>query len=180
MNSRIEVESHCDWRSVSQSVSKSWYRAPDIYYYLTITASFLWGALSDERTGLSFVYAADPCKSNLSRIRVPWDSRPYFTVSVRFETSFSSPPTTRRVTVKVLDPASTRETLESFTCLPSYLPGEPNRSHYFQQFFYSSVFIRCCVATVWFSPNPLCCRGNVPSELLSSNKLSRLSGDMSQ
>jgi hypothetical protein len=30
--------------------------------------SFLWGALSDERTGLSFVYAVVPIQSSLSRV----------------------------------------------------------------------------------------------------------------
>jgi hypothetical protein len=35
-------------------------------------------AISDERTGLSFVHAAGPCQRSLSRVRVPWDSRPYF------------------------------------------------------------------------------------------------------
>jgi hypothetical protein len=38
---------------------------------------FLWAALFDERTGLSFVYAVDPCQRSLSQVRVPWDSRPY-------------------------------------------------------------------------------------------------------
>jgi hypothetical protein len=28
-----------------------------------------------------FVYAAGPCQRSLSRVRVPWDSLPYFTVS---------------------------------------------------------------------------------------------------
>jgi hypothetical protein len=28
---------------------------------VTVTVLFLWGALSDERTGLSFIYAAGPC-----------------------------------------------------------------------------------------------------------------------
>jgi hypothetical protein len=37
----------------------------------------------------------------------PWDSRPYFTVS-DLRLPFSSPPTTRRVTVEVFDPVSTR------------------------------------------------------------------------
>jgi hypothetical protein len=37
---------------------------------------------------------------------VPWDLRPYFTVS-DLRLPFSSPPTTRRVTVEVFDPAST-------------------------------------------------------------------------
>jgi hypothetical protein len=39
----------------------------------------LWGALSDERTGLTFIYAAGPCQRNLSLVRAPWVSRPYFT-----------------------------------------------------------------------------------------------------
>jgi hypothetical protein len=49
---------------------------------VTVTVLFLWGALSDERSGLPFVYAAGPCKRSLSRVRVPWDLRPYFTVSL--------------------------------------------------------------------------------------------------
>jgi hypothetical protein len=61
----------------------------------------LWGALSDEKTGLSFVYASGPCQRSLSRVRVHWDSRPYFIVS-DLRLPFSSPPTTRRVTVEVL------------------------------------------------------------------------------
>jgi hypothetical protein len=61
-----------------------------------VTVLFLWGALSDERSGLSFVYAAGSCQRSLSRVRVPWDLRPYFTVS-HLRLPFSSPPTTRRV-----------------------------------------------------------------------------------
>jgi hypothetical protein len=97
--------------TVSQSVSLGiephlgpW---PDIYFCLTVTFLFPWGALSDERTGLSFVCAADPCQLSLSRVLVPWDLRPYFTVS-DLRLPFSSPPTTRRVTVEVFDPSSTR------------------------------------------------------------------------
>jgi hypothetical protein len=63
----------------------------------------LWGALSDERTGLSFVHAAAPFQGSLSRVRVPWVSRLYFTVS-DLRLPFSSPPTTRRVTVEIFDP----------------------------------------------------------------------------
>jgi hypothetical protein len=89
-----------------QSVSKSWYRAPswgsclDIYYSSAVTILFLWGALSDERMGLFFVYAAGPCQRSVSRVLVPWNLRPYFTVS-HLRLPFSSPPTTRRVTVEV-------------------------------------------------------------------------------
>jgi hypothetical protein len=68
---------------------------------------FLWGTLSDERTGLYFVYAAGSCQRSPSWVRFPWDSRQYFTVSdVRLP--FSSPTTTCRVTVEVLESASTR------------------------------------------------------------------------
>jgi hypothetical protein len=74
---------------------------------VTVTVLFLWGALSDERSGLSFVCAAGPCQRSLSRVRVPWELRPYFAVS-DLRLPFSSPPTTRRVTVEVFDPASTR------------------------------------------------------------------------
>jgi hypothetical protein len=72
---------------------------------VTVTVLFLWGALSDDRTGLSFIYAAGRYQRNLSLVRVPWDSRPYFTVS-HLRLPFSSPPTTRRVTVEVFHPAS--------------------------------------------------------------------------
>jgi hypothetical protein len=110
-------KSHCDWRSVSQSVSKSfvsspnWGSWPDIYYCLTVTVLFLWGALSDERAGLSFTIAADPHQRSHSRVRIPCDSRPRFTVSDS-RLPFSSPPTTSRVTVEVFDP-STRECLST-------------------------------------------------------------------
>jgi hypothetical protein len=88
-----------------QSVSLSWYKAPirglrpDFFlrseYGIRLTVTFLipWGALSDEWTGLSFVCAAVPCQRSLSGVRVPWDSRPYFTVS-DLRLPFSSPPTT--------------------------------------------------------------------------------------
>jgi hypothetical protein len=46
--------------------------SPRFIYSLTVTVSFLWGALSDERMGLSFVYAAGPRQRSLSRVRVPW------------------------------------------------------------------------------------------------------------
>jgi hypothetical protein len=56
---------------------------------------------------LSFTTAAGPRQRSHSWVRVRWDSRPYFTVS-DLRLPVSSPPTTRRVTVEVFDPASTR------------------------------------------------------------------------
>jgi hypothetical protein len=43
-----------------QSASLSWYKAPmwglrpDVYFCQTVAGLLIWGALSDERTGLSF------------------------------------------------------------------------------------------------------------------------------
>jgi hypothetical protein len=54
------------------------------------------------RPSLSFVYDAGPCQRSLSPARVPWDSRPYFTVS-DLRLPFLSPPTTLRVKVEVTD-----------------------------------------------------------------------------
>jgi hypothetical protein len=67
----------------------------------------MWGALSDERKDLLFTTDAGPRQRSHSRVRDPWDSRPYFTVPDS-RLSFSSTPTTRWTTVEVFDPASTR------------------------------------------------------------------------
>jgi hypothetical protein len=44
--------------SLSSNKAPIWGLRPDLDYCLTVTVLFLWGALSDERSGLSFVYAA--------------------------------------------------------------------------------------------------------------------------
>jgi hypothetical protein len=82
-------------------------RQSDIYCSLTVKVLLFWGALSDKRTGLYFVYATGPRHRSYSRVRVPWYSWPYFTVS-DLRLPFSSSPTTHRVAVEVFDPASTR------------------------------------------------------------------------
>jgi hypothetical protein len=70
-----------------QSASLSWCQAPicglrpDFYFCQTFPGLFTWGALSDERMGLSFTIAAGPCQRSHSRDRVPPDSRPYFSAS---------------------------------------------------------------------------------------------------
>jgi hypothetical protein len=58
--------------------------------------------------GLSFTISAGPCQRSHSLVRFPCDSRPYFTVSDS-RLPFSSPLMTRRATVEVFDPASTRD-----------------------------------------------------------------------
>jgi hypothetical protein len=93
--------------SLSENKAPIWGVRPDLYYCLRVAGLLIWGALSDERTNLSSTIAAGPRQRSHFRVRVPWDSRPYFTVS-ESRLPFSSPPTTRRVTVEVFDPASTR------------------------------------------------------------------------
>jgi hypothetical protein len=103
----------------------------------------LWGALSDERKDLSFVYAAGTHQRIFSRVRVPWHSWPYFTVS-DLRLPFSSPPTTRRVTVEVFDPASTRVS-----------PTTPTANSYKPLIWNAGKRFNCCVtadAVTWPFP----------------------------
>jgi hypothetical protein len=110
-----------------QSASLFWNKAPvwdlrpDFNYCQTVAGLLMWGALSYERTGLLFTIAAGPRQRSHSRVRVPWDSRPYFTVSdLRFP--FLSPPTTRRVTVEVKHNRSEMvAVLGPYEALPYYI-----------------------------------------------------------
>jgi hypothetical protein len=103
-----------------------WGLRPDFYYCQPVAGLSMWGALSDERTGLSFTIAPDPRHRSYFRVRVTWDSWPYFTVSDS-RLTFSLPPTAREVTVEVFDPASTWATHFSFT---SYWVFETTRTAY--------------------------------------------------
>jgi hypothetical protein len=97
-----------DYQSASLCWNKApiWGLRPDFYYCQTVAGLLMWGAVSDERTGLSFKITAGPHQRSHSQVRVPWDSRPYFTVSDS-KLPFSSPPTTLRATVEVFDPTTT-------------------------------------------------------------------------
>jgi hypothetical protein len=48
-----------------------WGLRPDLYYCLTVAGFFIWGALSDERTGPSFTIAAGPRQRSSFRVQVP-------------------------------------------------------------------------------------------------------------
>jgi hypothetical protein len=102
------VTTDCPSASLSWNKAPIWCLRPDCYYCLTVASLLTWGILSDERTGLSSTIAAGPRQRSHSRVRVLWDSGPYFTLSDS-RLPFSSPPTTHRATVEVFDPASTRE-----------------------------------------------------------------------
>jgi hypothetical protein len=65
------------------STSLSWCQPPeqDFCYCQIVVDLLMWVALSDERTGLSFTIAACPRQRSHTRVLVPRDSGPYFTVS---------------------------------------------------------------------------------------------------
>jgi hypothetical protein len=130
MTTESESESYVttDGQSASLSWNKPpiWGLRPDLDYCLTVAGLLMWGALSDERTGLSFPIATCPRQRSHFRVGVHWDSRPYFTVSDS-RLLFSSPPTTRRATVEVFDPASTR----LMNALSSLTRGEPKLVCYY-------------------------------------------------
>jgi hypothetical protein len=73
------TESESYIRNDGQSESVSWNKAliwglrPDLYYCQTVPGLLIWGALSDERTGLPFKISAGPRQGSHSRVRVPWD-----------------------------------------------------------------------------------------------------------
>jgi hypothetical protein len=72
-----ESESETYVTTDGQSVSLSWNKAsiwglgPDSYYCQTFAGLLMWGALSDERTGLSCTIAAGPRQRSHFRVRVP-------------------------------------------------------------------------------------------------------------
>jgi hypothetical protein len=104
--SESESESHVT--TVDQSASLSGNKAYDQIHITVRQLRVCWcGVLSLTRgRGLSFTMAAEPRQRSHSRVRVPWDSWPYFTASDS-RLPFSSPPTTRRATVDVFDPTTT-------------------------------------------------------------------------
>jgi hypothetical protein len=92
---KSKSKSHCGWR-VSQSVNLSvephlgpmiTYLLPFENYGLVFVGCPLW------REDGSVVHAAGSCQRSLSRVRIPWDSRSYFTVSdLRFNFFVSADP----------------------------------------------------------------------------------------
>jgi hypothetical protein len=103
--------------SLSRNKAPIWGLWPDLCYCQTLAGLLMWGALSDERTDLSFAIAIVTLQRSHFRVRVPWDSSSYFTASDS-KLPFSSPLTNRRAALEVLDPAYTRDNeLESESCI---------------------------------------------------------------
>jgi hypothetical protein len=116
-----------------QSASLSWNKAPiwslrpDFYYCQTVAGLLMWGALSDEKTGLSITTGAGPRQRSHSRIVS--DSR----------LPFSSPITTRRATVEVFDLASTRDAKLLSVIIARHGPRRRHRSLLYNNLFRGNV-----------------------------------------
>jgi hypothetical protein len=150
---RSRSRSLCDWQSVSQSVSLG------VEPHLGLMTRYL---LLFDSYGLGFVgrplWWEDGSVFCICCLSLPAQSlsgpSPLGLATIfyclRFETSFSSPPTTRRVTVEVFDPASTR--VPSFFLLihketPYITARGPNRDHRLQGFHYCFPWM-CCLGNV--------------------------------
>jgi hypothetical protein len=57
--------------SLSWNKAPIWVLRPDLDYCLTVTGLLLWGAVSDERTGLPFAIATGPRQRSHFWVRVP-------------------------------------------------------------------------------------------------------------
>jgi hypothetical protein len=138
--SKSKSKSCYDRRSIGRSVLvSSTHVGPKTRFFCcqTVAGLLMRGALSDEGRDLSFIIAAGLRQRGHSRVRVSRDSWSYFTVSdsglppptwrarspylylpgtewpiytPRHWVPFSSPLTTRRATVKIFEPGSTRRT----------------------------------------------------------------------
>jgi hypothetical protein len=110
----VEVFDSCESESYVTTDGQPSVLELSTHLWLTTRFLLLWDRCGFDDVGLS-LWREDGsvvCNCCHFRVRVPWDSLLYFTVSDS-RLPFSSPPTTRRVTVEVFDPASTRISCES-------------------------------------------------------------------
>jgi hypothetical protein len=95
-----------------------------------------------------------PRQRSRSWVRDPWHSWPYFTVSDS-RLPFSSPPTTRRATVEVFDPASTRDRPLSSSVVASRMYRTDRVGNTATQLLHYSVLRICYLAMgVFAEPFP--------------------------
>jgi hypothetical protein len=73
---RVEsyVTTDCQSASLSWNKAPIWGLWPDIYYCQTVADLLLFGAVSDERAGLSFTISPGLRQRGHFWVRVPWDS----------------------------------------------------------------------------------------------------------
>jgi hypothetical protein len=72
-----------DGQSASLSCNKTpiWGLGSYFYYCQSVADLLMWGALSDERTGLFLTVDDGPRQRSYSRVQDPWESWPYILLS---------------------------------------------------------------------------------------------------
>jgi hypothetical protein len=130
-----------------QSASLSWNKAPvwglrpDFYYCQKVAGLFVWSVLSLTRGRVCLYNCCWPSPAQLFSGPSPVGLVTIF-YCLRFETSFSSPPTTRRPTVEVFDPASPYESINYVSSFYTLVRTEYR--HYLQQFTLLCVYLLLC------------------------------------
>jgi hypothetical protein len=115
---RIKAKSHCDLRSINQEVLVS---SPLIFISLWQLRSCFCGVPFLTRGRVSLLYVLLALASVVFLESESLGTRDHiFTVS-ELTPPFPSPPTTRRVTVEVFEPASTRVTTPNITRVALYI-----------------------------------------------------------
>jgi hypothetical protein len=189
-DSLLRVESESYVTTDGQSASLSWNKAsiwglrPDFYYCQTVAGLLIWGGVSDERACLSYTIAAGPRQRSHCQVRVPWDTRPYFTVSdlrlpfrrllrlAGLRWRYSTPPPHRILSCKWI------------TC-PFMTRCGPQTEHIFERFVCCNLRTPChgnaclpnrCPATVYSALPGECAQRSAAQQTV----INRLSGVMSQ
>jgi hypothetical protein len=140
-----------DGQSASLTWSKTpiWGLRPDFYYCQKVAGLLMWGALWREDGYVVYNYCwPSPAQSFLGPSSV---GLPTIFYCLKFETSFSSPPTTRRATVEVHDPASTWDALSVEvkvmlwpTVSPPVCLGIKHSSRAYDQIFITVRHLQAC------------------------------------
>jgi hypothetical protein len=152
---RSQSQSHI--ATDGQSISKPWCRAhlglmSRYVLLLTVTVLVFWGVLSHDRTGLSFVYASGPRQRSLSCARIPSDETIFTASDLRLP--FSSPPTTLRVMVEVLEPASTRVSANFYDCSSLYSLGTGSTENTVSNISPIVELCDCCCGEIFIASLP--------------------------
>jgi hypothetical protein len=150
-----------------------WYSRPDFFLSIEHLRSYsLYNIFSDDRMGLSFTIAAGPRQRIHSQIRVPWDSKPYFTVS---ESRLPFCRLLRRAGYGggIRPGLHTRFSLAFSRVLPFLTSGEPNRDHHLEHLVaIMCVVTEMCLPNRWLAMDSFLairCSVNVITESLPSN-----------
>jgi hypothetical protein len=125
-----------------------------------ITVRELWvcfkGRSLSREDGLSFTIAAGPRQRSHSRVRVPWDSRPYFTVETSlFVSSYDSQGFGEGTHT------NTKDSLNFCCCIAS---GWTRRKHSFHRYANNTTIVACLFVAVGTCLPRLCLAMNVYSD----------------